>query len=105
MKYTIIKRYRDAESGAEFYEVDVRTVKRYVENFEEEIGHNGYVILIGTKLKEFKDLFGHLMSASDDDVSQRDTDVPLSKQNTEIQSYKKIKASGCIESVAKRKKK
>jgi len=29
---------------------------------------------------------------SDDDVSQRDTDVPLSKQNTEIQSYKKIKA-------------
>jgi len=32
------------------------------------------------------------MSASDDDVSQRDTDVPLSSENTENQSYKKIKA-------------
>lgn len=77
---------------AEFYEVDVRTVKRYVENFEDELGHNGYVVIKGAKLKEFKELFGHLMSASDDDVSQRDTDVPLSKQTTENQSYKKIKA-------------
>jgi len=77
---------------ADFYEVDVRTVKRYVENFEDELGHNGYVVLKGAKLKEFKELFGYLMSASDDDVSQRDTDVPLSSENTENQSYKKIKA-------------
>lgn len=77
---------------AEFYEVDVRTIKRYVENFEQELGHNGYAVLKGTKLKEFKELFGHLMSASDDDVSQRDTDVPLMAQTNENQSYKKIKA-------------
>lgn len=77
---------------ADIYDVDVRTIKRYVENFEEELGHNGYVVLKGTKLKEFKELFGHLMSVSDDDVSQRDTDVPLSKQNAENQSYKNIKA-------------
>jgi hypothetical protein len=77
---------------ADIYEVDVRTIKRYVENFEDEIGHNGYMILKGAKLKEFKDLFGHLMSANDDDISQRDTDVPLSKQNTDNQLYKNIKA-------------
>ncbi len=77
---------------ADIYDVDVRTIKRYVENFEEELGHNGYVVLKGSKLKEFKELFGHLMSVSDDDVSQRDTDVPLSKQNAENQSYKNIKA-------------
>src|SRR5690554_2938674 len=77
---------------AEFYEVDVRTIKRYVESFEDEIEHNGYVVLKGAKLKEFKKLFGHLMSANDDDVSQRDIDVPLSKQTTDNQSYKNIKA-------------
>jgi len=77
---------------ADFYEVDVRTVKRYVENFEDEIQHNGYVVLKGAKLKEFKELFGYLMSANDDEASQRDADVPLLNQNTENQSYKKIKA-------------
>ena len=50
---------------ADFYEVDVRTVKRYVENFEDEIEHNGYIVLKGAKLKKFKELFGPLMSAND----------------------------------------
>lgn len=77
---------------ADFYGVDVRTVKRYVENFEGEIEHNGYCVLKGSKLKEFKQLFGHLMTASDDDISQRDTNVPLSNQEPDNQSYKKIKA-------------
>jgi hypothetical protein len=81
-----------AKMVADFYEVDIRTVKRYVENYEEEIGHNGYVVLKGTKLKEFKELFGHLISANDDDISQKDTDVPLLNQVTDNQSYKKIKA-------------
>lgn len=76
---------------ADFYNVDVRTIKRYIENFEEEIGHNGYVVLKGSKLKEFKELFGYLMSVSDE-ASQKDIDVPLSGQPTENQSYKKIKA-------------
>ena len=76
---------------ADFYEIDVRTVKRYVEDFENEIEHNGYTVLKGVKLKEFKELFGHLISANDD-LSQKDTDVPLSNQNYDNQSYKKIKA-------------
>lgn len=79
---------------ADIYHVDVRTIKRYVEKFAEELGHNGYVILKGTKLKEFKELFGHLISANDDDVSQGDIDATLSKQSADNQSYKDIKALG-----------
>ncbi len=30
---------------ADFYEIDVRTVKRYIESHEEEIKHNGYAVL------------------------------------------------------------
>lgn len=76
---------------ADFYGIDVRSVKRHVEKHQDEIAHNGYLVLKGSKLQEFKELFGHLMSAQDD-VSQRDTDVPLSIQITDNQSYRKIKA-------------
>lgn len=77
---------------ADFYEIDVRTIKRYLETYEEEIKHNGYSVLKGVKLKEFKDLFGHLISGKDDDISQRDTNVPLTTEQDDNQSYKKIKA-------------
>jgi len=76
---------------ADFYKIDIRTVKRYVEKNEDEIVHNGYSVLKGQKLKEFKELFGHLMSENDD-ISQRDIDAPLSKKTATNQSYKKIKA-------------
>ncbi|MGC4127975.1 MAG: DNA-binding protein [Bergeyella sp.] len=77
---------------ADFYEIDVRTVKRYLENYEDEIKHNGYSVLKGTKLKEFKVLFGHLISGNDDDVSQRDINVPLSIEQNDIQGVNRIKA-------------
>ncbi len=78
-----------SKMGADFYEIDVRTFKRYLENYEDEIKHNGYSILKGVKLKEFKDLFGHLISGKDDDISQRDTNVPLTIEQYDNQSYKK----------------
>lgn len=77
---------------AEFYEIDIRTVKRYIEKYEDEIKHNGYSILKGVKLKEFKALFGHLISSKDDAVSQRDTNVPLTKEKDVNQSFRKINA-------------
>ena len=76
---------------ADFFSVDVRTIKRVLENFEEEVKHNGYYIIKGQKLKEFKDLFGPLLTASDD-LSQRDTDFPLSEQVSDNQSYKRLKS-------------
>jgi hypothetical protein len=77
---------------ADFYEIDIRTIKRYLDSHEEEIKHNGYSILKGAKLKEFKTLFGHLISGKDDELSQSDIGSTLTKKEPENQSYKKIKA-------------
>lgn len=46
-KYTI-------SQVAEFYEVEVRTVRRYLSNYSDELKSNGYEILIGKRLEEAK---------------------------------------------------
>jgi hypothetical protein len=76
---------------ADFFKVDIRTIKRAIENFEKEIKHNGYQVLKGQKLKEFKEKFGPLLT-NEDDFAQRDTNVPLSEQNIDNQSYKRLKS-------------
>ena len=43
---------------ADYYEVDIRTISRYIENNQEELEHNGYVLCKGNSLKEFKLRFG-----------------------------------------------
>lgn len=76
---------------ANFFQVDLSTIKRTLENFEDEIKHNGYRVLKGQKLKEFKDLFGPLLT-SDEDIPQRGINDPLSEQSIDNQSYKRIKS-------------
>ena len=49
---------------ADFYEVDERTVKRYLEKFEGELKHNGYVLSRGKSLQAFKLQFGHVINAT-----------------------------------------
>ncbi len=44
-----------------FYDVERRTILRYLEQNEKELKHNGYKILKGKSLKEFKEQFGHLL--------------------------------------------
>ena len=39
---------------ADFYEVDIRTISRYIENHLAELEHNGYFVCKGQQLKEFK---------------------------------------------------
>lgn len=39
---------------ADYYEVDIRTISRYIENNQEELEHNGYFLCKGNSLKEFK---------------------------------------------------
>jgi hypothetical protein len=46
---------------SEFYEIDRTTVNRYISQFEDELKHNGYKVIKGVKLKDFKKLFGHLL--------------------------------------------
>lgn len=77
---------------ANFFQVDLSTIKRAVEKFEDEIKHNGYQVVKGQKLKEFKALFGPLLTEDDDDFSQRGINDPLSKQPTDSQSFKRLKS-------------
>lgn len=76
----------------DFYDISRITVIRYVNNHQKELSHNGYQVLKGLKLKEFKNLFGPLIATEYDGISQSITDDTLLNQNTENQSYKKIKA-------------
>ena len=47
---------------AEFYEVDISTIDRYLTSNNDELKHNGYVLCKGKSLKEFKLQFAHLIS-------------------------------------------
>ncbi|MFT4204767.1 MAG: DNA-binding protein [Chitinophagaceae bacterium] len=40
---------------AEYFEVDIRTIERIVENYKDEIVESGYEIYSGLRLKDFKD--------------------------------------------------
>ncbi|OYT14331.1 MAG: DNA-binding protein [Bacteroidetes bacterium 4572_114] len=47
---------------ADFYGIDERTVKRYLEKYDKELKHNGYVLSKGKQLKELKLQFGHVIN-------------------------------------------
>ena len=57
---------------ADFYEVDERTIERYLESHELELKHNGYFLCKGKLLKEFK-----LQYASDINVGTKTTVIGL----------------------------
>lgn len=50
--------YITKQMAAEFYGVDGRTIERTLNANEEELRRNGYVVLRGNELKEFKLRFG-----------------------------------------------
>ncbi|MDE6159460.1 MAG: DNA-binding protein [Bacteroidaceae bacterium] len=47
---------------ADFYEVDLSTVDRYLSLYTDELKHNGYVLSKGKQLKEFKLQFAHVIN-------------------------------------------
>lgn len=49
------------QQATEFYAIDRMTINRYLNQFEEELKYNGYEVLKGKKLKEFKEQFGYLL--------------------------------------------
>ena len=40
---------------ADFFEVDLRTIERYLDQYESEFASNGYEVLSGNRLRDFKD--------------------------------------------------
>jgi len=49
------------QMGADFFEVDARTIERYLAKNEKELRLNGYRIIKGRNLKDFKQQFGNLI--------------------------------------------
>ena len=46
---------------SEYYKVDLSTIDRYLSNNEKELKYNGYVLIKGNLLKQFKLEFGHVI--------------------------------------------
>ena len=82
--------YFTSKMVADFYGVTTRTITNVVSSHEEEVKHNGYAVLQGKKLQEFKALFGPLLHASDASP-QREMDFPLWSESTKNQSFKRLK--------------
>lgn len=76
---------------ADYYDVSSRTLTNVINANEEEIRHNGYQVIKGAKLKEFKDLFGPLLTDIEAD-SQKETDFPLLIKNDDNQGFKRLKS-------------
>ncbi|MEZ4778583.1 MAG: DNA-binding protein [Flavobacteriaceae bacterium] len=55
---------------ADFYEIENRTIERYIEQYEEELTENGYEVISGKRLKEFKNIL--TKSLKDSDVADID---------------------------------
>lgn len=49
------KIYITREAVATFFEVDIRTIGRYIEQYNDELTENGYTVLRGQRLKSFLD--------------------------------------------------
>jgi len=49
------KTYLTREAVASFFEVDIRTISRYIEQNKTELIENGYIVLRGQRLKSFLD--------------------------------------------------
>lgn len=47
---------------AAYYEVDERTLERYIEKYSSELSHNGYILFKGKRLKKFKLQFAHVIN-------------------------------------------
>ncbi len=47
-----------------YYEVDERTIERYIENFSDELNDSGYLVLMYNTLKEFKLAYGNDMNVA-----------------------------------------
>ena len=47
---------------ADFYEIDERTIERYLEKYSDELSANGYILCKGKRLKELKLQFAHVIN-------------------------------------------
>jgi hypothetical protein len=73
-----------SKQAAAFFEVDEKTIDRYVSEFNTELRQNGYEVISGKRLQEFKELFG------------RDINVPTKTTVLGIFSFKAFLNLGMV---------
>lgn len=64
------------EMVADFFEVDIRTIERYVADFSDELKQNGYEIIKGKRLKQFKEQIKE-SNAPDINVGSKTTQLAI----------------------------
>lgn len=78
---------------AQFYDIDERTINRYLEQHEDEFKDSGYEVLSGKRLREFKSAYDRYISdltnGKDTNVPTiptdvKDIDVPIIEDDTDI---------------------
>lgn len=94
---------------AQFYDIDERTINRYLEQHEAEFTGNGYEVLSGKRLREFKEAYDQYISdlsdgkdidvptmpdGSDRDVGTNDSDVTDTNVANMDESIKKTSVLG-----------
>jgi len=50
------------EQVAQFFEIDTRTIKRYLKKYDKELNDNGYEILKDERLERVKELYGQKLN-------------------------------------------
>lgn len=78
---------------ASFYEIDIRTVRRYVDEYDSELRNNGYLVLKGQKLKKFKAAFAHILEQFEQD-QLKDMDVTQLTELPDFQLGKRATSLG-----------
>lgn len=58
---------------AQFFDIDERTIDRYLEQHEDEVADNGYEVLTGNRLRDFKTAYESFVETQED---VKDIDVP-----------------------------
>ena len=69
---------------ADFYEIDISTIDRYLDKYSDELKHNGYFLSRGKHLKNFKLEFAHLI-----DKASKTTQLGLF--NFRVSNFKNLK--------------
>ena len=87
---------------SKFYEIDFRTIERYLESHADELKNNGYELLKGERLKEFKKLFGYIIKNQTKD--DPDINVPIKSNKLGVFSFRAFLNLGMLLSESEKAK-
>lgn len=67
-----------------YFDVDVRTIERLLENYSAELNESGYELFTGIRLKELRIVFNNALTAGNDYVTDIDVGDILESPENEL---------------------